>query len=429
MKEAIEFIQDFIRKEYAAYQACYLERERKVFKEAQRAVGLMYAGDLRTQVQRGIEPEEEWFTEGEKKIQEIKERLLFQIREYEHQEYGSLWGCYVSDPHGWTSIRDGIESPPYWSDSYSCILYVAYITSPVTSEKNLYIIAEYNFTSKKYIYGSLLLEPLGNTVAILQFQPPKDEESRVEYEKDSRLAVQLSASVKKLQESKKGPEEVEKKPEKVAESHTPSAQLSFKASSPGQEEFIRIFGALEEKILWEAEDYRICLKLLGGRFYTHGFFPDGSDPYRANLPWEDIIAATKFLNEVTDILKEGGCTSLGSAGDRRYYPFLCRDEKLAYLPSFVNKISTNLPGTDFKSYMRTERSCIFWGKGEEAMLKEYLDAKTIKAFKQAGKMLKEKLKGRGELDIVQTPYSIEYPLILGGTFATGLFAGVFTTRI
>jgi hypothetical protein len=195
MEEAIKFIQEFICKEYAAYQACYLEREEEVFEEVQEAVDRMYAGSLRTRVQRGIEPEEEWFMEGEKILRTIKERILFQIKEYEHPEYGSLWGCYVSDPQGWIATRDGIDSPPYWSDSFSCILYIANRTNRVTGEKNLRIIAEYNITGKKYLYGSLMLEPLGNPVAIIQFQPPKDEESKEEYEKDSKLAAQLSRSL------------------------------------------------------------------------------------------------------------------------------------------------------------------------------------------------------------------------------------------
>ncbi len=187
MREAIEFIQEFIRKEYAAYQACYLEREEEVFEEAQEAVDRMYAGSLRTRVQRGIEPGEEWFAQGERQLRTIKERLLFQIKEYEHPEHGSLWGCYVSDPQGWiVTSKDGIEAPPYWPDSMDCILYISHRMSRVTGEKKLRIIAEYNCTSKKYLYGSLNLEPLGNLVAILQFQLPKDEESKEEYEEDNK---------------------------------------------------------------------------------------------------------------------------------------------------------------------------------------------------------------------------------------------------
>lgn len=209
----------------------------------------------------------------------------------------------------------------------------------------------------------------------------------------------------------------------------PAAPVPSRPASPEQGDFIRTFGPLEKKHLWSGEDYNTCVRILGGRFYTHGFFPEGADPYRAGLPWQEMKAAMEFLHEVVRILDEGGCTSLGSAGDRHYYPFFCWDEKLAYLPNFAAKLSESLPGTEYKSYMRTDRSCIFWDKGQEAELKEYLDAKTIKAFKQAGKLLKTTLKDRLEFAVVKAPYTVELPAFPGGKFAPGLFVGVFTTRV
>lgn len=191
MKEAIEFIQDFIRKEYAAYRTSYLEREEEAFEEAQSAVDRLYAGELRTAVQRGIHPDEEWFAEGEKQLSTVKERLLFQVKEYAHPEYGPLWGFYVSYPKGWIAKKDGVESPPYWPDSIDCIFYAARLTNRLTWEKRFRIIAEYSCTSERYRYGSRALEPIGSPVAILQFQPPKDAEGQKAYAADAELAQQL----------------------------------------------------------------------------------------------------------------------------------------------------------------------------------------------------------------------------------------------
>jgi hypothetical protein len=198
-----------------------------------------------------------------------------------------------------------------------------------------------------------------------------------------------------------------------------------------KDDFIKAFGPLEEKVLWGAgdADYQMVLKILGGSFYTHGFFPSYEDPFRENLPWSDLKAAMEFCVEVVQILNDGGCTSLNSAGDRRYYPFVCYDEKLPYVPNFTLKINKNVPGTEAKGFMLTERSCIFWGKGREAEYKEYLEAKTIKAFKQAGKRMKETLKDRLEFAIVDAPYRTELPVLIGGKFTPHIFAGLITTRI
>lgn len=425
MNEAIAFIQEFIGKEYEAFQACYRERDEEVFEEAQTAVDRMYASGLRTIVQRGMEPEEEWFTNGEESLGTIKERVLFQVKEYEHPEFGSLYGCYLSHPIGWVVTKNG-EKTTKWDDSFSCIQYVAKIPNRTTGAMKFRIIAEYTCTSKKYLYGSKVLEPFGPLKAITQFQPPEDQEDRIQYEEDSKLAAQLAAA-----SGQAGTAETEQETAPVVAAGESQEEAIkrvpvLQADNPDQAEFIRVFGPLEEKALWGGEEYEACLKLLGGRFYTHGFFPDGTDPYRKGLPWKEIREAMEFLHEVVGILNEGGCTSLNSAGDRRYYPFLCWDEKMAYLPSFVTKIPNRM---DSRSRSLMDRSCLFWGKGREAELKEYLDMKTIKAFKQAGKRMKERLKDRGEFAIVTAPYRGEYPVFLGGKFVPGLFAGVFTTRV
>lgn len=186
---------------------------------------------------------------------------------------------------------------------------------------------------------------------------------------------------------------------------------------------------IEQKVLWKGDDYQNCLRIIGGRFYTHGFFPDGSDPYRTDLPWAAMKEAAEFLDRVVGILNDGDCRSLGSAGDRRYYPFLCIDEQMAYIPGFLTQIESRMPGFVSKSLSLTKRSCLFWSKGREPELKEYLEPKTIRAFKQASKLMKENLKNRIEFAVVQAPERMELPVFIGGQFAPGIFAGLFTTAV
>ncbi len=424
MQEVVRFMQSFIHNEYAAFRACYLERDEELFEEAQAAVDRLYAGGLRTMVQRNIQPDKEWFAKGEKQYSKVRQRPIFQIKEYENPEYGAVWGAYVGSPLGWTFQKDGIESPPCWSGSWDHILYVAQVPSRVSGQRNLKIIAEYSCASKRYVYGSRMLEPLGEPVELIQFHAPHGEAELRQYEADAELAKRI------MQRPKPEPVEHTDLPKESAAAVLTDTRVSVSAAcSPEQEAFIRKFGPLEEKVFWEGDDYADCLRLLGGRFYTHGFFPNGSDPYHADLPWTALAEATDFLNEITDLLRAGGCTALGSAGNRPYYPFLCVDEKMAYLPNFLIKMQMDLPNLTAKSLSLTGRSCLFWGKGKEAELKEYLNAQTIRTFKQVSKKMKETLKDQVECTVVQAPYRMELPSFIGGKFAPGLFAGLFTTQV
>lgn len=169
MEEAIAFIRNFITKEYEALQVCYLERDEEVFEEKRNVVDRMYGSGLMTIVNRAPEPEEDWFTEGETSLKAVKERILFQIKAYDHPEYGNLYACYVSDPIGWQVIKDGIRTPQ-WSDSCDFIFYLAKVQSRLTGEMSLRIIANYNCDSNRYVYGSKPVEPFGTLLETKQFK-------------------------------------------------------------------------------------------------------------------------------------------------------------------------------------------------------------------------------------------------------------------
>jgi hypothetical protein len=182
MDEIIKFMNEFIKREYEAFVSSYTEKDEDIFEEKREAVDNMYYGKLGTIVNRDPYPDELWFDQAESNMKTLRKRTLFQIKQYEHSEYGHIYGCYVSYPIGWIIKRpDGSESLE-GLDSYHEILYVAYRTSKATGETKLRLISQYLWGSKKYTYGSMEIEPLGEFKNIVQFQPPKDSNDLEEYE-------------------------------------------------------------------------------------------------------------------------------------------------------------------------------------------------------------------------------------------------------
>lgn len=426
MDEAIAFIQNFIEQEYLAFKASYEERDEDIYEDQRELVDLMYGGGLRTNVNRDLNTSEEWFAEAPRHLAALKRRTLFQVKQYAHPNYGSVYACYVSSPIGWLRQKDGVETAE-WSDSYDWVLYVAKIVNRRTGQPNFKIITQQNTGSGRSLGNPL--EPLGALQAVKQFQPPADPQDLAEYEATSKAADELASggSIPAVEPAK---EVAKTETEAVA---APKCQ-DLSSMPLAKARFIERFGDIAEVVLWQRnflgvveEDpaYVMCLKLLGGRFYTSGFFPDGKDPAANSLPWQDLGDAMVFAQNLVSILRDGGCTALESEGDRTYYPLVCYDDKLAYVPSCFTTLEHTVQGK-IKSAMLTKYNCPFWPNQRNDYYKEYLEPKAYKAYRAAGKLMKETLKGRATLAIVQSP---EFPVVIGGTFRPGVFAGVITTKV
>lgn len=168
------------------------------------------------------------------------------------------------------------------------------------------------------------------------------------------------------------------------------------------------------------------LSLLKGRFYTNGFFREGSDPKTVDLPEKELKDAIAFSKDIVNVLRKGECTALESEGDKAYFPFVyCGEMLLDGLPDFAAK--DDVPkGAVVKYDELGERSCIFWYNEFAEDYKEDLAAETVEAFQIASSKMKTYLKDLVEFEVV---YGTEYPVVIGGTFCSGIFAGVITTRV
>lgn len=176
IEKAIDFIQEFIKKEHQTTVDRSTERNDEVFTAKKAELEDFFGQGLNSEVSRRPDSaDENWFQEREEDLELIQPRQLFQVKEYEHPTLGTLYRCYVST----INIDD--------NDYFACY-YVG------QTENGLKIISQYNFDlageSKGLLdhglywnwRGGIKLKTQGKLVKIHKLQAPDDDEHLQEYE-------------------------------------------------------------------------------------------------------------------------------------------------------------------------------------------------------------------------------------------------------
>ncbi len=184
MEKVLNFVNNFLNKEYEAIVAMNVERDDEIYRAKIAIVRSFLAQDLVLKFSRPSDPEdmEEWFADGDEIVSDgnIQPRTLFQIKEYAHPTYKQLYRLYVSLPR---KYRKG--NPSYVVNFY------------IVPEGELFkIISQYDYDvcpDKKGIrmkdggltwmwMGGEQLKNFGTFVRSVKFQPPFQPEHLVEYE-------------------------------------------------------------------------------------------------------------------------------------------------------------------------------------------------------------------------------------------------------
>lgn len=178
MEKIKNFITEFINKER---EAVYYQGYKEKLEDYNKAVRELnsFASELMLPLMREHDspPFSERFYE---EVIEFEEptlpRYLFKISEYENENYGNVWACYVSGPNPSATVKRISD----------CFLVA-------TIEDTLKIIAKMGIdpnTNKWTFYGgdenkNLRLHNLGSAIKIERFVEPTNEESLKEYLIDS----------------------------------------------------------------------------------------------------------------------------------------------------------------------------------------------------------------------------------------------------
>ena len=97
MDAIVEFIRDFISAENAALYAQYAERSQTAFLKKLDHLRTFYAEGVAPDVNDPGKRDAAFFKECAESLDEVKPRLLFQVKHYEHPKLGDLYRAYVSN--------------------------------------------------------------------------------------------------------------------------------------------------------------------------------------------------------------------------------------------------------------------------------------------------------------------------------------------
>lgn len=382
-KEALEFFWNFLETEYKITLAKAREDlNQEGFNKEVEKLDAFYMKGLKSGVIRPCNPGDEGFSvfADEVKIKAI--RKIFHIRAYKHANYEIVYRAYVS-----TDREKG--------NRYFFSYYFAKV------EDSFKIISQYIIndarTGWEWKQGIKFKINTLEFLGVDRFIEPNQAKDCEDYKSEAGSDYEILIK-----------EELDKSLDERSE------KLKFMESFRDMED-TKINNSLAS-----------CLFLLKGRFYTNGFFREGSNPKAAKLKEKDLKEAIDFSKDIVKILRNGECTSLDSEGDKGYYPFVyCGEMLLDGLPDFAAK--DDVPKGAIVEYDALgERSCIFWYDEFEDDYEEDLVQETLEAFKSASDKMKSYLKDLVEFSVV---YGTEYPVVIGGTFSSGIFAGIVTTRV
>lgn len=382
-KEALEFLQNFLETEYKITLAKAREDlNQEGFNKEVEKLDAFYMKGLKSGVIRSRNPGDEDFSLHVEEIKFKAMRKIFLIRTYKHTDYEMVYRAYVS-----TDREKG--------ERYFYSYYFAKV------EEDYKIIAQYIINDArtgwdwkqgmKFKINTLEFLGVSRFIEPNQAKDCEDYKSEAGADYETLIKDEFNTNINESAENLK---------------------------------LMESFRDMEDTEI--NNSLASSLSLLKGRFYTNGFYREGSNP-KAHKPQEkDLKKAIEFSKDIVKILRNSECTALDSEGDKGYYPFVyCGEMLLDGLPDFAAK--DDVPKGAIVEYDTLgERSCIFWYDEFEEDYEEELDQETLEAFKSASDKMKSSLKDLVEFAVV---YGIEYPVVIGGTFSSGIFAGIVTTRV
>ena len=392
--EAVDFIQYFLETQYQVTMAKAREdlNQEGFAKEVSRLDGL-YREGLKSGVVRGKQPGDKGFADFTAQFQIKAQRTCFLIRVYEHAELGRVYRFYAG--------TDRVKGTQY---------FVCYYCAEI--EDRFQILAECQINSAHTVWewsqGKKWTEGALRFTAVWRLSEPVHETDQKDYKSDMGLDAKGT---------------MEPRPVKL-----PSLENSIVTEDKAA--FIRQFGSIKEDTKANAVLGSEGLLLLGGCFYTSGFFRDGKAPDATELPWKKLTDAVEFANGLEKLLQSGDCTALDSEGDSPYVPFVYLGEMLLDgLPDFAARDEVPQGAKIFYD-TADERACIFWPDELEEDIRETLDTgdgiPSLQAYLEADQRMRAVLTNRVTFQIER---STQTPCVLGGTFCPGIFAGVVTLCI
>ncbi len=183
MEEIIEFTESFIDAEYQALVARYTNRDDAVLLEKKIILEEYLSSDVKINLQRGSNTPDSWFEVGQRNLDNGKliPRKLFQIKEYFHPTWGTMYRIYTSNPNWSAPGRLSYRANFFVSlvdDSLKIISYYTPLLPFMGGGRN-------SFKENGLVWeweSGIMIDELGKLVDVRKFLAPEQADALADYE-------------------------------------------------------------------------------------------------------------------------------------------------------------------------------------------------------------------------------------------------------
>lgn len=399
--EVIHFFQSFLEREYEVTLASVCDEiDADGFIKEVEKLDAFYREGLKSGVRRFRQPGDSDF-EAQKSNFQIKAcRTCFLLRSYEHKEYGTVYRFYTG--------TDRAKGKSYYHSYYIAKLGEKYRIISV------YLINEKHNGWERRQGVNWGKETIAFT-GVWRIVEPNNATDLEDYRSDWGIDNKEPILVKREEGNNSKAD---------TDTHNMVSNLNADKSNNDANDSKLVEDARSNSIL------RRVLPLLEGRFYTNGFIRNNKVTEAEALPEEQGKKALKFADLLSEILNADGCSALNSEGDSDYLPFVyCGEILLDGLPDFAAKDEVPEGAKVVYDTVEERQNCFWYDEIEEDILESFEqgeESHSYQAYVEVDKLMRENLKDLVEFQIVK---GTEFPYVIGGTFAPGIFVGVVTAIV
>jgi hypothetical protein len=389
--DIVKFFEDYINKEFSVALAAVSEEvDAEGFRQEVAKLDQYYSEGLHSGIKRFRQPKEPGFEEQKEMIHIKAPRTCFLIRGYQHDKFGRVYRFYTGTDRKKGKVYFHCYYIGKAEDRFQ-IMSVYMINERHTGWERKQGV---NWAKENIIFEG-----------VWRFEEPNHVTDQEDYYSERGIDDLGGSTLEGINLDR-------------SDEHKATGQLSAPS------ELIILEDIRANAIL------RQVLPLLDGKFYVNGFIRNRKTDRLGVCSEENLQNALSFTRQLAELLETGGCTSLGSEGDTIYLPFVyCGDILLDGLPDFAANDDVPRGAKVIYDTIEDRKNCFWYDELEEDILENFAQGEqdsSFIAYVKADALMRKNLTELVEFHIEQ---GIEFPYVIGGTFAQGIFAGVVTSIV
>jgi hypothetical protein len=177
MEEFINFLEEYIKNEHQMYISGLSERNVDLFQKKYAEFESKYYenGIVNYNITTPRPSDEEYFQNGKEIIEKAIPRIVFQIKKYDHQEWGILYRCYLSRTSPSKRLEKSYLENFFIIKKVNDYKIISVYTIPIGLRRLRPDLRDWRYSQGKEI------SDLGKLLEVKKFQPPEDPIQLEEY--------------------------------------------------------------------------------------------------------------------------------------------------------------------------------------------------------------------------------------------------------